>query len=258
MSVSKRPPRPPRRRRPPPPPQKRRFGEDSASERMDAKRKAEASSSRQRCERARRKTAPERSVLTLIQMVRDRQIAAASLCPSDRRRCVEHLSQEGYSAVEIAEVLQVSERTITRDRVQIRRRNALERDPGLAKEAVGELCDFARHSMARLRRLARDRGTPPATKVDAERAAWRTMYELTQKLQSLGYLPTAAHELKASMTHRVETPPEFQELAEEAHQLAAIMREHGAADRRLIRNVRSIGDALAGSEKGTTHKKESP
>ncbi len=154
----------------------------------------------------------ERSVLDLIRGLQSGSTSGASLTPGDRRRCVEHLSAEGYSAAEISDILKVSQRTIARDRTVIRQHNALERDPKLTAEMVGYLVQQAEQGVSRIRRVIRDSHTSPGVKIDGERACWLITKELVERLQSLGYLPTAATEIRGELTHHVQHLPGFAQM----------------------------------------------
>lgn len=55
-------------------------------------------------------------MLETIQRLRAGDLRASMLDSEDRRACVEHLTAEGYSVAETAQVLGVSDRTISRDR----------------------------------------------------------------------------------------------------------------------------------------------
>ena len=131
------------------------------------------------------------SVLSLIRRLRDGTLTPGSLDSENRRRCVEHLTGEGYSLTEIGEILSVSERTIARDRKAIRRANALTPDPQLADEMVGHLVREAEVSVSRIRRITREKSTPSSARIDGERACWTIAKDLVETLQRLGYLPTA-------------------------------------------------------------------
>ena len=74
-------------------------------------------------------TTDAQSVVALIRRLQNGQTSSQCVSVDDRQRCVEHLTVEGYSLVETAEILGVTERTIARDRGAIRRANAVERDP---------------------------------------------------------------------------------------------------------------------------------
>lgn len=172
---------------------------------------------------------PEEAGPTVLAVLRDIQagtLHASNLAVVDRQRCVEHMSIEGYSTAEIAEVMKVAERTIIRDRKAIRAANALRTDPNFVAETIGTLVKHAEASIARLRRIARERDTPPAVKVDAERVGWEVARDLVQSLQRLGYLPTAAHEIRGELTHRVDDQlPSLDELAAELARIEGIATE---------------------------------
>ncbi len=106
----------------------------------------------------------DRSVLSVIRDIQQGALAPRSLGVEDRRRCVEHLTGEGYSLAEIAEILKVTERTIARDRSAVRRSNAIECDEDLTGEMVGQLVKQADTTINRIRRVTRDSGTPPAAR----------------------------------------------------------------------------------------------
>lgn len=166
-----------------------------------------------------------RSVIALIRAIRDGSTAPTSLAPEDRRRCVEHLTAEGYSVVEIGEILATSERTIARDRAALRQENAIERRPDLLPETVGRLMQEADQSIGRIRRAARDRQARPGERVEAEYTAWRIARELTERLQSLGYLPTSATQVSADLIHhhQVDGLPDFAQLQEELDRVERIV-----------------------------------
>src|SRR5262249_32768180 len=144
-----------------------------------------------------------------------------------------------------AEVLKVSPRTIWRDLAEVRRGNAIQRDPGLVDEFVGELVVQARHVITRLRRTARERECPHATRVDAELGVWRVMLELTQWLQRLGLLPTAPQEIRADLTHRVDAPPSFEELESQVQGLELVLQQAGGGDEGARASLESLRDELA-------------
>lgn len=144
------------------------------------------------------------SPISIIRELQNGSLRADALAPASRRACIEHLHVESYSAAEIAEVFKISVRTVRRDLAQIREGHAVVADSTFVARIVGELVQEAECSIGRLRRIARDRDCPHAAKVDAERAAWSVMREFVEKLQSLGYLPTAAQQIQADLTHRLE------------------------------------------------------
>lgn len=169
--------------------------------------------------------AEQPSVLSLIRRIQNGSLVAKTLSTPDRRSCVEHLTGEGYSAVEIAEVLKTSERTIFRDRRAIQEANAVRKDPKLVEQMVGRLMQDAELAISRIRRVVRDKQTPAVVKVDGERACWRITSELIQGLQSLGYLPTAAQQLQADLTHHLGAPQDAAALQAEIDRIQTLYIE---------------------------------
>jgi transposase len=165
-------------------------------------------------------------VVDLIRRLQAREVKGSSLSGDDRRLCVEYLTSEGYSVAEIAGILHIADRTVHRDRQRIRSANSVARDPSLVSEMVGRLIGEAETTVSRLRRVARDRATPAAVKVEAERACWTSVRELVSTLQRLGYLPTAATRLdvRAGVSSAEELEaPEYEELHSELERLQGIL-----------------------------------
>lgn len=193
---------------------------------------------------------PERGVIALIRDLQSGSISGRSLGADDRRRCVEHLIAEGYSVVETAEILGVAERTIARDRAVIREANALQKGPEFAGEMAGHLLRQAESGVSRLRRIARERECPHATKVEAERTAWAITREMIQSLQRLGYLPEAAREVRASLHHQLgpleAEPPTFDALLAEVNELESLCLTAHPTDSALLDRLGQARRAVAG------------
>lgn len=168
-------------------------------------------------------SAPETSPISIIRDIQNGTLAAQSLSSKSRRACIEHLRAEGYGASEISEIFKVSVRTVRRDLAQIREDHAVTTEPKFVARTVGALVHESEISIARLRRVARDRECPHATKVEAERLAWVVTRETVETLQSLGYLPTAAQQIQADLTHRIEGD----QLQQDFHEVEAVLREVG-------------------------------
>ena len=184
------------------------------------------------------------SFITLIRGIQQRSISPRSLSPEDRRHCIEHLTADGYSALEIAEILQVSERTVARDRAEIRQANAVSREPKLTGEMVGQLVQQAEQCIGRIRRITRDRQVNPQTRVDGERACWLITRELIERLQSLGYLPTSPTEIRGELTHHHEALPPFSEMQEEVARLEAILDQADGGDQELSDQLAAVKDLV--------------
>ncbi len=171
-----------------------------------------------------------RSPITLLRELQSGSLSAATLSKEARLACVEHLTLEGYSVGEIAEVLQASTRTIHRNRKQIRSSHAVERDPELVETMVGQLIQHAEQSVSKLRRIARERDCPHAARVEAEKGSWTICRELVESLQRLGHLPTAATEIKADLTHRNLEAPGFDSMQAEVMRLELVLEQSGGGD----------------------------
>ncbi len=170
------------------------------------------------------------TVLSVIRGLQSGAIEPKGLSIDARRACVEHLTGEGYSIVEIAEILKASERTVARDRRAIHEANAIQRDPRLVEEIVGRLAREAELSISRMRRVTREKRTPASVKVDAEHRCYQVFSDLVQSLQRLGYLPTAAHEIRTDLTHHVDDPPGFDEMLTEISQLELVIEKESDGD----------------------------
>ena len=194
-------------------------------------------------------TSNDRSVLSVIRDIQQGALDPRSLVLEDRRRCVEHLTGEGYSLAEIAEILKVTERTVARDRSAVRQSNAIQADENITGEMVGQLVLQADTTINRIRRITRDSETPPAARIEGEKACWVVARDLVQKLQSLGYLPNAPQEIRGQMTHQVEHLPAFGQMNEEVARLELIVNQHvleGDQDQQpLLEQLASVKDQVA-------------
>jgi len=142
--------------------------------------------------------------LVILQDIKSGKTDPSLLASSERKLLVSLLMVEGQSTAEIAHLLQVSDRTIERDKQAIRKDNSLSKNPEFAGVMAGRLFDEAQIAIQRMRKVQRDQNCPHAVKVDAEKSCFQVLNNLVERLQSLGYLPTAAHKLKADLTHYPE------------------------------------------------------
>ena len=194
-----------------------------------------------------RSSAP--SVLDLLRQINEGTLDAQSMSRPDRLRCVEHLTAEGYSLSDIADITRVSDRTIARDRKEIRQANALSAGPDLLPEMAGQLLREAEQITGRIRRLTRERSTPPAVKLDGERTTWVILRELIETLQKLGYLPTAPHEFRGELVHRHDALPSGLQMRKEAARIEVVLRQFGTEEERSeIAEVQKQVEPLAINE----------
>src|SRR5262245_18680767 len=80
-----------------------------------------------------------RPVMDMIEAIKGQHLDPRGLSTAERQACVSYLCIEGMTVPEIARILQRADRTIRRDRHEIRERNALDHDPRLAAVMAGQL-----------------------------------------------------------------------------------------------------------------------
>ncbi len=182
--------------------------------------------------------------LELLARVRLGAVPGPSLAPADRQALVSLLIADGLSTPEIAQILQVADRTIERDRKTIRAGLALPRDPKLVEQMVGRLVAEAELSVQRIRRTSREREIDPAIKIDAEHRCFEIVRDLVQVLQRLGYLPTASQKVEADLTHHVGELPSLPDLQAE---LARLRQVAGDDDAGLIETEHTLARASLAS-----------
>lgn len=143
----------------------------------------------------------EQPILALIQDIKDGRVAPETIDKDLRQQCVEVFLGEGHNISFIAQVFNKCEKTIRRDLEEIRQRNALTPNIELAKKIIGELVTYARIHRDHLMRMARTKETSVSERAQAEYYAHRVDMELTDKLQTLGYLPLKPKTIVGDFTH---------------------------------------------------------
>ena len=164
----------------------------------------------------------ESQSLTLLQGIKNGSMDPSSLCPADRRLLVSFIMAEGQSTAEIALLLKTSDRTIERDRKAIREENAITKDPKLVEQIVGRLISEAEVCIQRIRKFQRDSNASPAVKIDAEHRSFQIFCQLSERLQSLGFLPTATQRIEADVKHSVDSLSSLEEMQHEIKRLIQI------------------------------------
>ena len=127
-------------------------------------------------------------VSDLLVRIKNGLIDPRMLDKSTRQLCVEVLNVEGYAQSSIASLFKISDRTVRRDFVEIRQRNAVSASPELTKQLVGELIATARNHYASQKQIARTKDAYPDEKSRAEAMAWKGAKELIEKLFVIGYI----------------------------------------------------------------------
>lgn len=144
---------------------------------------------------------------TILALLRDIQSGAVDpkTIPAESRIAITgHLTTEGFSVPEIAEILKVHERTAWRDREKVRAAHAIVARPELAGEMAGRLVQEADSAVVQIRRAARDKEASLGDRINAAKEAWAVTRGLTEILQRLGFLPTAPTHVKGELLHHVQ------------------------------------------------------
>ena len=139
--------------------------------------------------------------LDILQKIKAGSLDPKSIGPAERRLLIIFLMSEGQSAAEMALLLKSSDRTIERDKQAIRQENTVAKDPKLIEQVVGRLISEAELSLQKIRKFEREKDASPSVKIDGEHRCFQIYNCLVERLQSIGYLPTASQKLEAELTH---------------------------------------------------------
>lgn len=153
-------------------------------------------------------TKNEQPILILIQKLKSGQILPELIDKEQRQLCIEVFIGEGYTISSIAQILNKCERTIRRDLEEIRERNALTPDIGLAKKIIGEMVTNGCIHRSHLMRLARTKEASTTEKSQAEYYAHRVDMEIVDRLQTLGYLPLKPKTIVGDFTYNMQVNDE--------------------------------------------------
>jgi len=166
----------------------------------------------------------ERSAIDILRLIKSQELDAKSLKPEDRRTCVLYLWGDGLSTSEIAHLLRCHDRTIERDRREIRESNSLRPDPGFADRVAGELMTEGDMAISRIRRAARDPSATPGDRIAAEKSCFDICCQRIDRLQSLGYLPHAARRTELSFRGDGNSPSNL-DLSQEINQMILVVQQ---------------------------------
>lgn len=191
-----------------------------------------------------------KSVVDILNGINDGSIKGDEVPPDIRQECVEHLWMvEGYSTVAIAKALRVSERTIKRDKNEIRIRNAQKPSADHALEVIGELLQKATSAQEHLTRLAHSTTGKLQEKAQAGFYVWKVIQEQAKLLQSLGYAPEKSIQIDADIHHHEEKEEETPaELKEKLSKLEKLAEEKGNIDPEISNLIQDAKKKIALAE----------
>lgn len=145
----------------------------------------------------------KRSALQLLQEIDSGITNPKLLDKQSRQQCVELLIIEGYTHAQISQVLRCSPKTVHRDAKEIRESNQLTPNIEFAKQFIGEVLQKGMNHHSSLVRIARSKNISSGEKIQAEYIAWKVFKEITETLQSLGYLPLKPKEVTGELFHHI-------------------------------------------------------
>ena len=183
--------------------------------------------------------------IDLLQKIKAGHTGPTKISVVDRRLIVEMLMTDGATVPEIAKILDVSERTVKRDKQGIRAANAIERDPKLVGQMVGRLSTEVDTATQRIRRAIRDPRATPAVKVDGEHRCYQILSDYFRHLERIGFVPTVVQEIRGDLTHHFAEPPAFDEIQKEAARIEQIARDVGAVDPQTTVMIDEMRDQVA-------------
>ncbi len=171
----------------------------------------------------------ELGTVDLLQQLKSGMLNAKQLKPAVRQQVVAALMDDGYSTSDMAKILMTSDRTIERDRKVLRESTVLNNHPDLLPQMAGRIQQEAELCMQRIRRATRGKEVSAAVKVEGERCCYQMVSDLLQRLQSLGYLPTAKQQVEAELVHHTGNIADYEELLLESTRLLGVASDSESA-----------------------------
>lgn len=194
----------------------------------------------------------EKPIAKILREIVEGKVKGDELPADIRQECVEHMWQtQGYSVMDIASALNVSERTIKRDKNEIRKRNAQKPSADYALETIGELLQKATSAHEHLMRLSHSKEGSVQEKAQAGYYVWKIIQEQTKLLQSLGYIPEKPQQIEADIHHHQEETS-VEELKEELSSLEKIAGAKGNADPEILKLIETAKKQIALAEAKNT------
>lgn len=148
------------------------------------------------------------AIMDLVRDISNDVRNAKDLDPVTRQECVLALSLDGFTNEDIACLLRISERTVSRDRKAARKLNALQPDCSLGDELLGELQEYAMTSIRRLTKMCSDTSTPPAVRLRADEAIARIYGRFVDQVRRFSYAQDGMERLARQSEEREQAKEE--------------------------------------------------
>lgn len=179
-------------------------------------------------------------VYKILKQIKDGTLQAKELSKEMRQNCVEVLALEGYSVASLAQLLDRSEKTIKRDQEEISLRNSKRPTPEIVLQLIAEMISKSESQQAHLMRIARSNEGSVQERINAERLAWEIKNQTVERLQSLGYMPTAAQKIVGEIYRHdseEESPKTLAQMREELLQIEKIAEETDSLDEKTKQSI---------------------
>jgi predicted transcriptional regulator len=193
----------------------------------------------------------EGPILFLIQQIKDGILNPKTLSKDIRQRCVEFLLYEGYTEMQVAQILMRSDKTVSRDLAEIRERNAIAPNINLAQQIIGDMLQKSTVHHKYLMRLARSPEASTSEKSQSEFLAWRVLKEAIEKMQSLGYLPLKPQEIVEDIFHHgadADNEKSIEEVKSAISDIEQAAKDTGTLDAATEKNIAALKSKILRAE----------
>lgn len=190
----------------------------------------------------------ETPALQILAQIRDGTLDPKKILPEIRQDCVEHLWHvEGQPTAVIAQLLKVSDKTIRRDKDDIRERNAKKLTPEDRLKLLNEFMQKWTASQENLQRLSRSQTGSIQEKAQAGYFAMKAIKEQIEILQSLGIFYEKPEQSEIDIhAHEEEVNPA--KLKEELARLEKIANDKNISDPEITRLMEDVKRNIAIAE----------
>jgi len=194
-------------------------------------------------------------VLTILRQIRNGEINLQNdpLSTDLRVECVEYLwMTEAQPVAVMASLLHVNEKTIRRDKDEIKARNAKKLSPEESLALLGELTAKITETTENLMRLARDNDGSVQEKAQAGMYAYQSIQGQIAILQKLGFAPSKPLMIEAEVHHHQEEDMNVDQVRAELSELEKMAEAKGRKDPAVMSLIETAKQQLALAEAKNT------
>lgn len=189
----------------------------------------------------------ELSTLEILGQIKNKMIDPETISTEKRQNCVEHLwLVEAQSVAVMAHLFKVCDKTIRRDKDEIRIRNSKKLTPEGRSMILSELLEKLTSTHENLMRLARSKDGSVQETGQAGSYATAAILDMVKLLQSLGYLKSAGTQIDVNIHEEETTPAKLKDELSRLEKIASGKNVDDPEVKRLMEDVkRSIAIAEA-------------